>query len=195
MPTRRDDAGELVEERDHVGERDEIERFVLVRESRSVSDLETDPRLLTGRNPSACACDHLLRQVGADDVRVWETPCDRERRTAGSRAEVEHTHRFGLNPLERRHVRRERIGGAHLVPHGRKSVELLAHERTKDAPQPRPPHDDVRHEPSELASDCLSGEHQGTSRWMRTASPSRAANNSAALPPLIAIAMFRYASS
>ena len=39
------------------------------------------------------------------------------------------------------------------------------------------------------------GDRHGTPKWIRTSCPSRAAKSSAALPPLIAIAIFRYESS
>ena len=65
---RRRDAGQLVEERDHVQEDDEVERAVLERKLRGVGDVEPDAAGELGRQQVSGLFDHRGRQVDPHDV-------------------------------------------------------------------------------------------------------------------------------
>src|SRR5207237_6263820 len=108
-------------------------------------------------------------------------------------AEVERTRGRRRQSVQRPLVDCEMAGGTDLVPVRRERVELAAHRATKQAPEARTCDDGVRRQPRELAAD-RNAVHIA-SRWIRTSCPWCAPNISAALPPLIAIATFRYASS
>ena len=90
-------------------------------------------------------------------------------------------------------VRSQVCGIAHRVPLGRDRVELLAHQRPKETPQARIAHDGVCRQPRKFLPE-REPVHK-VSRWMRTSRPSLIPSIAAALPPLIAIDTFRYASS
>src|ERR1051325_9319273 len=190
---RRRDPCELVEERDHVGERDELERAVLVGQLRSIGLLEAHAvGELRGRVP-ACERDHLLRDICADDLRFREAPRQRKGCEARARPEVEGPPRRLRKGRKCLLERREGLIGAQLVPAWRKPVELPADRAAEGTPQDRAAYHGVRRQPSELAAElCFEvAKVHGVRRWILTSWPGPMPNISAALPPLIAIEKFR----
>src|SRR5436309_8186962 len=93
-------------------------------------------------------------------------------------------------PVECGVDRRKGLRRAHRVPDGRELVELPAHRPAEQPPESWPTNDDV----GDDAGETLAKRH-GRSRCKRTPCPGCAANISAALPRLIAIATLRYESS
>ena len=78
------------------------------------------------------------------------------------------------------------------VPHRGKPVELERDPAPEETPRPRTPRDGGRRNPCEAAPEPLAEAYE---KWMRSSCPVRAFSIAAALPPLIATAMFWYASS
>src|SRR5262249_41536843 len=74
---------ELIEERDHVAEPDEVERGVTVWELRRIGDLETNPVAQVVVKVLARLLDHPLGDVSAGHLRPREATRDQERRTSG----------------------------------------------------------------------------------------------------------------
>src|SRR5204862_8342760 len=109
VAARRCDAGELVEEWDHVRERDKVEGAGRERQVRGVRDLETHSLGELRRCRPAGLGDHLLRDVRPHDARCREAAGDREGREAGAGAEVEHALRLRGQGVERLVQRREGV--------------------------------------------------------------------------------------
>src|SRR5207244_10494489 len=105
-------------------------------------------------------------------------------------SEIEYALRLDGNRVERGFDGGECFRRAALVPDGRELVELRPQRATKHAPEHRPADDHIRDE----AGKALAGVH-GMLRCSTSGCPARAENISAALPRLIATAMFLYASS
>ena len=193
-PTWGEHARELVEERDHVRERDKTEGRVGVRKAGRVAFLETKTRRELGRRLAARRLDHCGREVDSDDLGLGKAPRDRQRAGAGARAEVEGLlRRFGERG-ERCFESGEVVGISHRVPARRESLELEPQQGAEEAPQSRPADDGVRRHPRKPATYARREGltvAQGVLRWIRTSWPGSATNISAALPPLIASATLR----
>src|SRR6266511_63432 len=189
----REDAGQLVEEGDHVRERHELERVVGVGEPLGIALLEADAPCKLGRGLTARLRQHRPGEVDADDLGVREAARDCERAYARPRPHVERPARRRLDRLERGLERGERLRAAHRVPDGCEAVELQPRQPSQEAPGPGLPHYLVRRKPGEPSAEPLKDAHSAT--LIRTSTPGCAENVSAALPPLTAIAMFSYASS
>src|SRR5206468_2347734 len=122
---------------------------------------------------------------------------DHKRRLPGAGAEIERLRRRLRQRRQPGLEHRERVLGSPRVPLRSDRVELATCEPAEETPEPRICDDGVRRQARKAPAHGLPDVRQahGTSTWIRTSCPSRAANISAALPPLIAIATFRYASS
>ena len=92
----------------------------------------------------------------------------------------------GLERVERGLQRSEGLRAAHLIPVRRDPVELPPGQPSEERPEPGPANDLVRREPRELPAQAS----QASANRMRMSAPGCTENVSAALPPLIAIAMF-----
>ena len=125
---RRRHASELVEEGDHVAERDELERAVVVRERvrvrHVVVHVSAEPARLV---------DHAGREVGADDLRLRPRLRDDTRDATGARAEVEHRRgRLGERAERDLHRREPLVGDASLP----RRCELVERPRHRPAEEP-----------------------------------------------------------
>src|SRR5262249_52609123 len=105
LPTGSEDAGQLVEEGDHVRVGDEVKAGGRIGKRRCVSGLEANPPCqLRGSLPPSLI-QHPVGHVGADHVGLRESSGDREGSLARARAEIECTPRGRLDRGERRLVR------------------------------------------------------------------------------------------
>ena len=193
-PPRTDDPRELIEERDHVRGRDEVERCVAVGQCRCVPVLERDVLAATGllpwrARPSPARCrrrPHGPRESAPRSTAPL-TPCRCRRRARVSTgpSTVASAASTGAN-----------ASGLRIVSqHGREHVELLADQRADERPESWEAHGDVRREPRVAAAEPLPQVPHGTSRLIRTSCPARALSVCAALPPFIATATLPYESS
>src|SRR5262249_5864206 len=141
--------------------------------------------------------EHPLGEGDAHHLRPREPPSDDESRGAGAGPEVEHPARLRLDRRERLPERGGRPGPPPRLPLGSQAGQLPPHQPAEAAPKPRPRDHGVRRQPGEAAAEALFEvrEAHGVRRWIRTSSVAFAPNRSAALPPLIAIAMFPNESS
>src|SRR5204863_8134850 len=125
-----------------------------------------------------------------DDLGVSSASGECESRSPGTRTKIKSARRRRLDPFECRIVGRVgRVRIANRVPLRREAVELEPEHRPQQEPEPRPAHDDVRRQPGKPPRQAL----KVHTAWRRilTSCPGAAPNSSAALPPLIASAMFR----
>ena len=156
MPAGRDEPGDLVEERDHVRVRNEVEGFVCVRERRRVGPLEADPaRNLVGQLAPRLF-EHPVGEIRTDDVCLRKSARDRQRAVAGAGADVERMRRRLRQCLERLLVRRQVIRTPDLVPARRQGLELAPHDAAKQPPEPRAGDDGIRRQTRELTAERLS---------------------------------------
>src|SRR5439155_20752083 len=116
---------------------------------------------------------------------------DRNRPFAGACAEPARARRRVAH-RQRRVERSEGVRPDDRVPARREAVELSAQQRPEDPIEPGHPDERVRREPGEAPAERAPS-HEAT--WRRISCPGRTPNISAAFPPLIAIATFRYESS
>jgi hypothetical protein len=185
---------ELLEERDHVHEDDEVERSFIEWELVRVSDLEADAAGQLLRQQAVGLRDHLRREIDPRDVGLLELAGDETRGLTGSGAEIEHlARRFGQT-LERRVERDQTLGADALLPDRREPVELGLEGSPKDPPEPRSRDDRAGSESREATAGRFEAFVQATGDSF-TSCPTRVENMLAASPWLMASAMFRYASS
>src|SRR5438067_643052 len=184
MPPRLEQARNLVEERDHVRVRDEVERAVREGERGRIGELEVHAAGELRRELPARLGDHPLREIRSRHVRLRKATRERERAAAGSGAEVEGSARRRRQLVERPFVRREVPLLEDRVPARGQRLELPPRQRTEEAPQARVANDCVRRQPRELLPQLLPV--HGTFMWIRKSWPSRAPNICPALPPLMA---------
>ena len=109
----------------------------------------------------------------------------------GSGAEIEDPARLELQPVEGGGQRRKPLRPDHLVPAGREPVELRPQRPAEDPPEPGPGDDDAGHEAGEAAPDRLAAAVHESTAEIFSSSPALTPNICAALPRLIASAMFR----
>src|SRR5204862_4534069 len=148
----REDPCQLVEEGDHVRERDELEDVGLERQRRRVGELEANALGEVLRGLALRLGDHRLRDVDADHLGVREAPRHGERAVAGAGPDIERAARRRLDLLERVLVRSEVSGVAPRVPTRRQPVELAPERPAEETPERRPADDDVgRHAREALA--------------------------------------------
>src|SRR5205823_14566134 len=191
---RRQQAVELVEERDHVAEPNEVEGRVGVQQLRGVGDLEANPVAQVVVEILACLLDHPLGEIGADNLGFREAASDQERGATGAGPEVEGPLRRRLDALERCFVGRVSVRRrAELVPLRREAIEDDAYRPAKQRPESRLAHDEVGRQAAEPLRQRRVA--HGTRSRIRTSWPGAAPKSSAAFPPLIASAMLRYESS
>src|SRR5436190_10669906 len=137
-PAGRGDTGELVEERDHVRERDEVEAAVGIRKVRSIGLLEGHAAGELRWRLAPGLLHHPRREVGADHLGLRESPRNEERAEAGAGSEVEPTRGLAVDVLQCLLEGSERVRAPHLVPARREVVELGAHQRPERSPEARP---------------------------------------------------------
>ena len=89
VPPGRGDAGELLEERDHVQEHDEVEAPSRERQGGGVGDVEAHPAGELGRKQPPGLVDHVRREVDADDLGLRVALGDQPGGRAGAGADVE----------------------------------------------------------------------------------------------------------
>ncbi len=149
--------------------------------------LETDAARQLGRGQPPGLGEHRRREVDSDDLRSGIAPREQECRAAGSGAEVEDTAGLGFERVQRGLQRGEGLRAAHLIPVRRDPVELASASATGRAARARGRRttwfvvNRANLLPS-VSSICEAG--------CGLSAPGCTENVSAALPPLIAIAMF-----
>src|SRR5262249_50470268 len=186
------DTRDLVEERDHVRVRDEVEGAVCKRQRRRVRLLIRHVQV--GGCVATGLLEHRLRQVDTDDRRLGEARRQSDRASPRARADVEDARRRSRESVEPGVIRCERVLEPHGVPNRRERVELPAYDRTEELPEDRAAHGRVGGKPRKPTPDRGAGDHEG-SRGMRTGGPGLTPSIAAALPPLIASDRLRYESS
>ena len=83
-------AGELVEERDRIHGRDQVEAPSRERQRGRVGDFELDPAGELVREQPSRLRDHPGRDVDCDDMGSWIAPGERDCRNACPGAEIQH---------------------------------------------------------------------------------------------------------
>ena len=179
MPARRRDTRQLVEERDHVVHRHQLERAVGERQRGRVGDVVA---LAVGGRGVARLGDHSLRDVGA-------VTCAPGQRAATSRAtaplpgaEVEDGRGRRGTASSAARIASSRVGDARVASHSGASRSKFRVSGPRKTLQSRGHRTTVRHEPREP----LAGRH---ARAIRISSPADTPVSRAASPRLIASVM------
>ena len=186
---RRGHPSQLVEERDHVRERHEIELAVRVGEV-GASARSKRMRPASSGATAAGLVDHRRREVlDADDLRVG-TPLRATARAAGARPEIEHVSRRALEGPSARSSdatgASERIV-SHFGARSRTGAAAAVGRAASAADARRPCRGQAREATAEPSAPALV---QGSSGGSVLPAPRRRRTSRAALPPLIAIATF-----
>ena len=185
---RRDDTRQLVEERDHVAERDQLERAVVVRQLLRIGDLVTD----TPATPSAAL---PLRSSASRCRRPPPQPRESARRpSARPRRSPSPGQERGEAAVRARSraasTEGERLWRTPSVPGPARAGRTASAQRAPRAPQQGPADDNVGDDAGEALAEghgCVQPQGHIFAGVRR--------NISAALPRLIATATLRYESS
>ena len=173
--------------------RDEVERAV----RNGSRDASATSKRTRPRAPAESA-PRLLEHPRRRDRRRRPPPPGTARAIAnapapGARAEVERA-RGGGSSASSAASYGARCSADASAPSAARARRTARDQAAEEPPERGPAHDDVRREPREPPAERRRSSSQ-VGRRTRLGRPARAANIAAALPPLIAIAMFRYASS
>lgn len=188
------EAGELLEEGDHVQEDDEVEGAGLEGQAVCIRDLEANPAGELLRQQSVRFVDHRRREVHADNARLREAAGNGAGPLPGAGTHVEDVSGRRGKAIESGAEGEQGLGPDTLLPAGGEAVELAAQGAAEDTPELRPRDDGARREPREAPAGLVEALAQPAGDSL-TSSPTSVENMCAASPWLIASAMFLYASS
>ena len=187
-PSGRRHTAELLEERDHVLEHDEIELPVGERKLGAVGHLEVDAAAQISRAEPLRLLDHLGGEVDADHLRLGEALGDDTRGLAAPSSEVESLPRRCGEPVEGRTERKQALRTDAGLPARGERPELPAQGSSKNAPERRVSDNGSSGQARKAPARGLDALSHADVR--RSSSPTRTENICAAFHRLMARAMF-----